>query len=66
MGLLGTYNGDVRDDTTTPDCSIVPTNYPQNENDARQLYYNFGEKCESFKSTYCLCLHEEKLAPFDY
>ncbi|KAI6219175.1 AMOP and von Willebrand factor and Sushi SCR CCP domain containing protein [Aphelenchoides fujianensis] len=44
LGLLGTYNGDSRDETTTPDCSIVPTSYPQSANDARQLYYQFGER----------------------
>ncbi|KAI6179709.1 Protein mesh [Aphelenchoides besseyi] len=44
LGLLGTYNGEYRDETTTPDCSIVPTSYPQSAADARQLYYQFGEK----------------------
>ncbi|KAH7726583.1 Protein K03H1.5 [Aphelenchoides avenae] len=44
LGLLGTYNGEPRDDITTPDCVVIPTVYPQTEADARNLYYNFGER----------------------
>uniref|UniRef100_A0A0K0F7J0 Protein mesh (inferred by orthology to a D. melanogaster protein) n=1 Tax=Strongyloides venezuelensis TaxID=75913 RepID=A0A0K0F7J0_STRVS len=44
QGLLGTYNGRVEDEFTTPNCKIIRAPYPQSEGDARNLYYNFGEK----------------------
>lgn len=46
MGLLGTYNNDYNDEITTPNCQTLQTIYPQTENDARLIYYNFGEKCK--------------------
>uniref|UniRef100_A0A5S6QTX0 AMOP domain-containing protein n=1 Tax=Trichuris muris TaxID=70415 RepID=A0A5S6QTX0_TRIMR len=44
MGLLGTFNNDKRDDLTTPDCNVVNTNYPASEIEARNVYYEFGER----------------------
>ncbi|KAK6044686.1 hypothetical protein COOONC_17809, partial [Cooperia oncophora] len=32
------------DDLTTPDCMEIRTNYPQSEMDARNIYYEFGER----------------------
>ncbi|KRZ03136.1 Uncharacterized protein T11_17932, partial [Trichinella zimbabwensis] len=44
MGLFGTFNNDKRDDLTTPDCNVVNTNYPPSEIEARNVYYEFGER----------------------
>uniref|UniRef100_A0A1I7RLD5 Protein mesh n=2 Tax=Bursaphelenchus xylophilus TaxID=6326 RepID=A0A1I7RLD5_BURXY len=44
LGLLGTYNGDSRDELTAPDCDVIPTQYPQTEDDSRKIYYRFGER----------------------
>jgi len=61
LGLLGTYNGDVRDDITTPDCIQLRTVYPQTEHDARSLYYDFGEKWRLDRN-----LHLPKLFQSEY
>uniref|UniRef100_A0A1I7XEQ3 Sushi domain-containing protein n=1 Tax=Heterorhabditis bacteriophora TaxID=37862 RepID=A0A1I7XEQ3_HETBA len=46
VGLLGTLNGDAWDDLTTPNCNEIRTVYPQTEADSRNIYFEFGEKCE--------------------
>lgn len=46
LGLLGTYNGDEKDELTSPDCFNIHTSYPQTEADAQKVYYMFGEKCK--------------------
>ncbi|KAI6182105.1 Protein mesh [Aphelenchoides bicaudatus] len=63
LGLLGTFNDDSRDETTTPDCNIVPTSYPQTENDARQLYYNFGEKWRLDRNLHVTKLFQVDILP---
>jgi len=39
MGLLGTYNGDMTDDLTTPDGTVVPVTSSNQD-----IYYKFGLK----------------------
>lgn len=48
QGLFGPWNNDVNDDFTTPDCNAIKAgNYPPSENESRNIYYEFGEKCKS-------------------
>ncbi|KHJ42436.1 AMOP domain protein [Trichuris suis] len=44
MGLLGTYNGDSRDDFTAPDCSLVKTTVTWTEEYSRTIHNLFGSK----------------------
>jgi hypothetical protein len=46
LGLLGTFNNDRMDELITPECGIVSVNYQGeiNENEARTIYRDFGEK----------------------
>ncbi|CDW54207.1 VWD and NIDO and AMOP domain containing protein [Trichuris trichiura] len=44
MGLLGTYNGDSRDDFTAPDCSLVANSMTRSEEYSRTIHNLFGSK----------------------
>ena len=40
-GLLGTWNGNKRDDFTTPDGDVLPNNAT-----SREIHFEFGQKCK--------------------
>uniref|UniRef100_A0A5S6QR44 AMOP domain-containing protein n=1 Tax=Trichuris muris TaxID=70415 RepID=A0A5S6QR44_TRIMR len=44
MGLLGTYNGNPRDDFTAPDCSTVTVSMSKSEEYSRTIHDHFGSK----------------------
>ncbi|RCN30859.1 AMOP domain protein [Ancylostoma caninum] len=63
VGLLGTFNGDPYDDLTTPDCMEIRTSYPQTEADARNVYYEFGEKWRLDRNLHIASLFQPEHKP---
>ncbi|KRX90074.1 Uncharacterized protein T4E_10807 [Trichinella pseudospiralis] len=46
MGLLGTYNGDVKDEFIASDCSKIHVTQSRSEQNSRTIYHQFGMKWE--------------------
>jgi hypothetical protein len=46
VGLAGKWNGNIEDDFTLPDGTVLPINMNDSE-----IFHNFGEACE-FNSNY--------------
>ncbi|XP_003369880.1 AMOP domain protein [Trichinella spiralis] len=49
MGLLGTYNGDVKDEFIASDCSKIHITQSRSEENSRTIHHQFGMKCTFYK-----------------